>query len=66
MLAAMSVELLPDLLPLLRVGETISARLTPEQLKRAIREADTRFGLTLAVEPEQHYWLTVTAKRVAA
>jgi len=57
----MSVELLPDGLPLLRVGETINARLTPDQLTRAIQEAKSRYGITFIVEPAQHYWLTVSA-----
>ncbi len=60
----MSAELLPDSLPLLRVGETISARLTPDQLHRALKEAESRFGLVFRVEPERHYWLTVTERNV--
>ena len=57
----MSADLLPDVLPMLRCGETISARLTPEQLDRAIREAESRYGLRFKVEPARHYWLTVEA-----
>lgn len=58
----MSSELLPDNWTLLRVGETINARLTPEQLDRAIHEAKVRYGITFAVEPQQHYWLTVVSR----
>lgn len=61
----MSAELLPDDLHMLRVGETISARLTPAQLHRALREAESRFGIVFAVEPQQHYWLTVVERKAA-
>lgn len=59
----MSAALLPDHWPLLRVGETISARLTPDQLKLAMREAKNRGGIVFKIEPAQHYWLTVVEKQ---
>ena len=58
----MSAKLLPDILPLLREGESVSACLTPEQIARAVREAREWYGIELRVEPQMRVWLTVTAR----